>query len=202
MRALFCLLVIGCSSSKVTPPDLATADLAVDKAARCASAFGSALTAPYGRLDGTVLAIVPPGNMQCPRPNSDHIVLEVSAAGAVYRMVVNVLSDVGPDTRVLYEEKSAPLADFSEGWHAAQLDYVTTLGAHKSDFSPHEMAELVTLVSDRLALDAKVSVFASTSGGDSAHLVHRNATDQDGAIVIDPTGSPTYLLFAFADQTF
>src|SRR5436305_1469514 len=107
--ALFAL-VAACSSLPVAPPDLA-----VDKAARCTGTFGSALTAPYGRLDG---------------------------------------------------------------------------------------AELTQMVTDRLAPDAPVSVFASTSGGDSAHLVHRNLTDQDGAIVVDPTGAPLYLLFAFADQSF
>ncbi len=33
----------------------------VDKAARCASSFGAELTAAFGRIDGTVLAIRAPG---------------------------------------------------------------------------------------------------------------------------------------------
>lgn len=204
MRALALLIFAACSSPAGPQPDLAPApDLAVDKAARCTGTFGTALTAPYGRLDGTVLAVVPPAHPTCPRPNSDHLVLEVKANGAAYRMVVNVQSDVGPDTRVLYLEKAAALDGFAEGWHAAAaLDYVTTLAVHKADFAPRTLAELTQLITDRLTPDAPVSVFASTSGGDSAHLIHRNLTDQDGAIVVDPTGSPLYLLFAFADQSF
>ena len=43
----------GGSGSHAAPPD------AVDKSATCASTFGSTLTPGFGRLDGTVLAIVP-----------------------------------------------------------------------------------------------------------------------------------------------
>jgi hypothetical protein len=179
----------------------AAPDLAVDKAARCTGTFGSSLTAPYGRLDGTVLAVVPPAHPTCPRPNSDHLVLEVTSGGSAYRMVVNVQSS-GVDPRVGYAEKSAPLSAWADGWHPAALDYVSNLGLHQGDFVPKTLAELTSLVSERLALDGRVSVFASTSGGDSAHLIHRSLTDQDGAIVVDPTGSPLYLLFAFADQVF
>jgi hypothetical protein len=198
---LFC--IAGCTSSAPSLPDLAAPDLAVDKAARCADSFGSALTAPYGRLDGTVLAVVPPGDMNCAMPNSTHLVLQLQSGGAVYRMVVNVQSDQGTDPRVFFGQKSGPAVAWAEGWHPdAKLDYVTTLGAHKSELQPMEMPALVAAVTDRIALDSQVSVFASTSGGASAHLVHRNATDQDGAIVLSPSSAPTYLLFAFADQDF
>jgi hypothetical protein len=186
MRALALLLACSASTAPASP------DLAVDKAARCTDTFGTALTAPYGRLDGTVLAVVPPAHPTCPRPNGDHLVLEVMAGGAAYRMVMNV--------DVLTAEKRAPLDGWADGWHGSvALDYVTTLGVHKADFAS---ADPTLFVTGRLALDAPVSVFASTSGGDSAHLIHRNATDQDGAIVVDPTGSPTYLLFAFTNQDF
>jgi hypothetical protein len=180
-------------------------DLAVDKASRCASTFGNALTAPYGRLDGTVLAVVPPGLMSCTRPNSDHLILQVESGGAAYRMVVNVQSDRPGDMRVAMSEKQAALAGpaFSDGWHTGVMfDYVDTLGAHKSEMTPMTMAELVAALTDHLQLDANVSVFSSTSGGDSAHLVHRNQTNRDGAIVVNPTTSPLYLLLAFADQDF
>jgi hypothetical protein len=207
MRTAFLLLPLLLSSGCTSSPTMmmASPDLAVDKASRCASTFGTALTAPYGRLDGTVLAVVPPGLMSCTRPNSDHLILQVQSGAAAYRMVVNVQSDRAGDTRVAFTERSAPLAGpaFSDGWHTGVMfDYVSTLGAHKADLTPRTMAELVAAITDRLNLDASVSVFASTSGGDSAHLVHRNQTNSDGAIVIDPTGSPLYLLMAFADQDF
>src|SRR5262245_41579858 len=37
-----------------------------DKAAQCADQFGAALTDSYGRVDGTVLALVDPSDTQCP----------------------------------------------------------------------------------------------------------------------------------------
>ncbi len=178
------------------------------KSTACTATFGSDLTAPYGRLDGTVLAILEPGNQSCPRPNSTHIVLEVAAKGSNYRMVVNVQSDfAGADPDVRFQSLHAPLPApaWGEGWHAdAVLDYVTTLNVHStSGFTATKMTELAPKVADALTVGAKVSVYASTSGGDSAHLIHRNQTNQDGAIVIDPDGtSPTFLLFHFAEQTF
>ena len=190
-----------------SPPDMASADMWVDKAAGCASTFGGALTSAFGRLDGTVVAVVKPSDQQCAMPNSDHVVLEMLSGGAVYRMVVNVQSTfAGVDPRVLYLEKPTALVGpaWSEGWHTGiDFDYLQTLSLNKADFVFYDMPTLVNLVNDRVPLGMAVSVFATSSGGASAHLVHRNALNQDGAIVIDAAGqNPTYLFFAFADSTF
>src|SRR5262249_23663455 len=70
----------------------------IDKSAPCASTFGSALTDAFGRLDGTVVAVVPPNDQACAQPNMTHLVLQVEMEGAVYRMVLDVLSNQGsPD---------------------------------------------------------------------------------------------------------
>ncbi|MBI5479023.1 MAG: hypothetical protein HY906_09215 [Deltaproteobacteria bacterium] len=178
------------------------------KAAACASTFGSELTAAFGRLDGTVLAVVGPADTQCAMPNSDHLVVQATMHGAAYRMVVNVLSS-GADTNVYLAEVDAPLAGgaFEEGWHPGYaLDYVSTLGVHSDAFTPYPMAELAALVTDAIELGAPISVYATSSGGSyshSAHLVHRNDPNADGAIVLRPdTGTPRYLLFRFGDQAF
>jgi hypothetical protein len=179
----------------------------VDKAANCASVFGTAITAAYGRLDGTIRAVVPPAHPTCPRPNGDHLVLQVDALGAAYRMVLNVLSTrAGQDPRIAYLEtpRALPAPAWSEGWHeAAKIDYVSTLGIHSTAFEPLEMAEVVRRTTDRLRVGARVSVYAGSSGGDSAHLIHRNGGGHDGAIVVDPDGaSAVFLTFRFADQVF
>lgn len=181
----------------------------VDKSAPCASTFGGALTAAFGRVDGTVIAVLPPNDQACAAPNSTHMILEVSMGGAVYRMVVDVLSTSGsPD--VLIDELDAPLADgaWADGWHpGVQLDYVTTLGVHSTSFTPMHQADLVAKITSELDLGAHVSVFATSGGAasepDSAHLVHRNLTNADGAIVIHPDAAvPHYILLSFAEQTF
>jgi hypothetical protein len=186
--------------------DLAGADLTVDKAASCASTFGTAITAGFGRVDGTIRAVVPPGHPTCAKPNGDHLVVQVDFGGAAYRMVVNVESDrAGADPQVRFGEADAALVGppFAEGWHVPSgLDYVQSLQQHSTSFVPHPRDELVALVTSKLVLGAKVAVYASTSGGDSTHLIHRNVVGEDGAIVLDPDASPHYLMFAFSTQTF
>jgi len=187
----------------------------VNKAANCASTFGNVLTNDFGRLDGTIVAVVGPADTQCAIPNSDHLVVQVLTNGAVYRIVINILSDGrnGTDTKLRYAELHHALVGggWSEGWHpGATLDYPTTLDAHTTaGFTPHEMNELVSIVSSRMVIGAKFSAFATSSGGvnaSGAHLIHRNDSaraSDDGALVIDPDSSdPVFLLFHFDGQTF
>jgi hypothetical protein len=176
-----------------------------DKSGACATTFGSALTSAFGRLDGTVLAVVNPGNQRCPMPNGTHVVLQVITNGAAYRMVINVLS-TSSDSHVWLGETQAPLAGgaWAEGWHpGVTLDYVTTLGVSKSTFTESTMTPAIARLNEAIVVGSRVSVFATSSGGASAHLVHRNLTNADGAVVIDPeSATPRYLLSAFPQQQF
>lgn len=178
------------------------------KAAACTGTFGNALTSSFGRADGTVLAVVTPADQQCPRPNSDHVVLEITMAGKAYRMVINVQSDFAGDVRVRMGELShaLPAPAWQEGWHTGvALDYANTLGAHStSGFTPYDLQALVGKISDALTIGDKVSVYAWSSGGDSAHKIHRNAEpSSDGAIVTNANGpNPKFLLFHFDQQAF
>ncbi|MFO0755578.1 MAG: hypothetical protein U0359_03765 [Byssovorax sp.] len=178
----------------------------VDKAKDCASTFGDALTNSFGRLDGTVLAVVQPSNPTCAQPNGTHLVLQVLMGGAAYRMVVNVKSDSGdPDVYYQALPHAMPAPAWADGWHTGVgLDYANDLGVHAdASFTQHTMLELVQIVTDAISLGSKISVYATSSGGASAHLVHRNGSNHDGAIVIDPDGaSPTMLLFHFDNQSF
>src|SRR5262249_32771249 len=109
-----------------------------------------------------------------------------------------------PNVRFQILPHALPPPAWSEGWHTGvALDYVADLNVHAGGaFMPHPLAELADLVTDQIALGQKISVYATSSGGASAHLVHRNDGKADGAIVIDPEGSPKMLLFSFADQMF
>lgn len=204
MRSLVLVALAACgSSSAPAVPDAPAAPDApatTDKASACASTFGNELTDAFGRLDGTVLAVVPPGHPTCAQPNGTHVVLQLTVHGAAYRMVLNL--------DVLEAEVDAPLAGgaWAEGWHpGVALDYVTTLHVASTAFTPHDPAATTALVTEAIALGAPISVFATSSGGtkaDSAHLIHRNTANADGALVLDATTSPHYLLFRFANQTF
>jgi hypothetical protein len=179
------------------------------KSARCAREFGDALTAPFGRIDGTVVAIVTPADKACTLPNSDHVVVQVLMKGKVYRLVVNVLSTRNdPNVRFAIAKGPAMKAPaFEEGWHTdVSLDYATDLNKHPADFAPVSMEVLIKTVTDAIPLDGKISVYATSSGGayaHSAHKVHRNGGGKDGALVLAPeSATPTYLLFHFSEQSF
>lgn len=208
----FAGLVAACREVPPTPDAKVRMDAAADgpfsKANTCATVFGSSLTNAFGRLDGTVRAVVPPGHPSCPMRNGTHLVVQITMGGEAYRMVVNVLSSSG-DPRVYMHEVRAPLAGpaWAEGWHpGVSLDYVTNLQASSTQFVPHDMATTVEMITDAIELQAPISVFATSSGGAnaaSAHLVHKHLANKDGAIVIDPQGaSPRYLLIKFDEQMF
>lgn len=179
---------------------------AIDKAAACDDMFGDALTASFGRLDGTVLAVVRPVDTQCPLVNDDHVVLEVTMNGATYRVVINIQSSFGdPDVRYLELDHALPGQSWSEGWHTGvSLDYVADFGVHAGPpFEAVPLAELADRVTDAITIGEHVSVFSESSGGASSHKVHRNQGSTDGAIVLHPDGpAPKALLFHFENQTF
>jgi hypothetical protein len=203
------------SSPDASTPD-ATSDSPVSDAGtdgpdlgKCVGTFGSALATGFGRIDGTLVAIVRPQDQSCPMPNSDHIILEVQMNGAVYRMVANVHSDVtGIDQRVQMVSKNhaLPAPQWAEGQHLGiTFDYVNDVGAHAADFMPLDQDPLVSAITSSLKIGDQISVYATTGSGvtNSTHLIHRNGVSQDGAIVIAPTSSsPKMLLFHFSDQSF
>lgn len=211
----------GDEGADAAADDAGAADAAVEApAARCAvdceagdpapeeTCFGDALTNGFGRLDGTLLAVQRPSDTQCAFPNDDHLIVQVLMGGAAYRMVVNILSDGrnGTDTRLRFADVAAPLPSpaFEEGWHLdAPLDYAGTLDAHEEDFTPFETDALIGEVVSRVTIGAPISVYATSQDRpESAHLIHRNHTDEDGAIVVDPAGDPHFLLFHFDGQRF
>lgn len=178
------------------------------KAAACASTFGTALPGTFGRLDGTILAVIAPGDLSCPMPNSTHIVLQVTMGGAAYRVVVNVKSTSATEPRVDYAAIHKPLLApaWSDGFHAgAKLDYAADLGLHSTspEFVLTTPGALAPIVEDQLVIGAKVAVYAQGTDGTSVHDVHWWPTGTNGAIVLDPDGAdPTWLVFHFVEQVF
>lgn len=177
---------------------------------QCAATFGDKLTAGFGRADGIVYAVQKPSDTMCVFPNSDHVIVQMLIESAVYRMVVNVQSDrsgVDPKIRASTMAHALPAPAFAEGWHlGTPLDYVTTLGAHSTDpsFTPMTLTEATAKIAAEVKVGDPIALYAESGAGrpESTHLVHRNKTNQDGAIVVNPTTVPKFLLFHFEDQTF
>ena len=179
---------------------------AEDRGPKCSSTFGTAITPEHGRLDGVVRAVIVPGDLSC-RGDDDHVFVQIDAAGATYVLSINVESKFASSPLVRWHTRSAPLLGppWSSGWHTSSvgLDYAADLNARSRDFVARTRDELGMLIAARAKPGTKVSAYGDGfASGDGAHKIHRNTSGYDGALVVDPTGSPTYLLFAFADQAF
>lgn len=190
-------------------PGTTTSTEPVDKAVNCVDGeedLGTMLTSAFGRLDGTVLAVVKPSDTDCYLPNSDHVVLQVLWGGKAYRMVINIQSSFGdPDVFYLVHNGAPDGLVWEEGWHPGlSFDYVTNLGAHSGVFTQVPMLELADKIADEITLGQKVSVYGTSDGyPSSAHKIHRNGGGTDGAVVIDPgSDNARVLLFHFANQSF
>ncbi len=194
-------------------PDVATDAKDSGITGKCADTFGDKLTEGFGRIDGLVWAVQKPSDTQCVFPNNDHVIIQVLMGGAVYRMVANVqsdrtLDDGGPAPPVRYAAitHALPPPAWADGWHTdVALDYPTTLGVHNDAFTPNTLDELVTKIATEVKPGDPISVYAQSGNGrpESAHLIHRNGKQKDGAIVVAPTSaSPKILLFHFAEQVF
>lgn len=199
------------TTSAETPSSPSSNDPKKDETApapRCTNHRGDAITPAFGRLDGTVRAVILPGDTSCPGADDDHVMVQIDAAGETYEVAINVESTRAGVSSPLVEtmEKDADLEGptWSSGWHTGvSLDYPYGLGVHASSFVAKTKSDLGAAIAKRLVLGAKVSVFGEGyTTSDGVHEIHRNKSGIDGALVVDPTGSPTYLLFAFANQSF
>jgi hypothetical protein len=198
----------GVVDSGTTAPDAATGGGTGDGTPTrlpCTNSFGSAMNTTFGRLDGFLVTILNPGQGTSCSGDAHHVHLQVKMNGAIYNIAVNVDSNTGnPDVDFL--TLTAPLkgAAWTEGWHPSQqLDYVTNLGVHSGDFTERTPTQLTTLVDNALASANHVSIFTTGFDSTGGHLVHRQGSSHDGAIVINPlSANPQYLLFHFTTQTF
>lgn len=178
--------------------------------ANCTSTFGTGLTPVFGRLDGTVRVVIPPGLPKC-RSDNDHVIVQVDVTPqdktTTYPVLVNILSDVAvADPAVRFGRIGHALLGpaWAPGWHTdVSLDYPTALGVHNASFASQAKAELGSLINAGLPVGAKVSVYMfGFDSKDGGHKVHRNSQSSDGALVNLDTAPPTWLLFHFSQQTF
>jgi hypothetical protein len=174
----------------------------------CTSSFGAALTntPTFGRLDGYLVAIVPPSGGSACNADSSHVHLQIRMNGAIYDVAVTVQDTVtnAEDVHTMTRDIAPPVnLPWAEGWHTGLLvDYVS-VGVHSADLTLQTKAELVSTLQSDLATANHISIYATTYGSDGMHLVHRNGGGHDGVIVTDPQSIPAHVrFFSFSDQSF
>ena len=166
----------------------------------CTGNFGHGLTRVHGRIDGTLVSIVPESSHGC-NNDRDHLHLQILMQGEVYDVAVNIYDPADVD----FVERDIPLPDgpWEEGWHPGYaLDYVQ-LGLHADAFSPVAETALRDRLVRALSTVNHISVFMTAYGAGGGHDIHRRYGGDDGAIFTEPL-SPTAhgLFFHFVDQTF
>jgi hypothetical protein len=164
----------------------------------CTSSFGTGLTGTFGRLDGVIVAVVPPGHGSC-NADAHHVHVQVLSQGETYDVAVN--TDGGFSAT---KDMPLPGGPWADGWHAGgSLDYVTDVGVHVGDFQPGSENAIDQQLEIALANANHVSVFATLYSHGGVHLVHRRGQGHDGLLVTDPL-SPTSHVFAFhfSNQSF
>lgn len=176
----------------------------------CTSHFGTALpaTPTFGRLDGFLVSIVPPGDMHGCNDDDSHVHLQIEMHGEIYDIAVDVSDDeTGSDDVHSTTLEMVPPGDepWTEGWHTGNelvTDYVA-LGLHSTDLPLFDKATLETTLETDLASANHISLYTTTYGDDGAHLVHREGGGHDGLIVTNPLSWPSHVrFFCFSDQTF
>ncbi len=174
----------------------------------CTSNFGNALpsSGTFGRLDGYLVAIVPPGSTSGCNDDSSHVHLQIKMNNEIYDIAIDAtnsqthIDDVHTGTLDI-AMPSGPA--WSEGFHTGvTLDY-PTLGVHSSTLPLDTKAQIVSAITTDLASVNHISIYTTTYGSDGAHLVHRNSGGHDGAVVSEPLSPTAHLrLFSFSDQSF
>jgi hypothetical protein len=174
----------------------------------CTSDFGDALSADatYGRLDGYLVAIVPPANMQSCNDDDSHVHLQIRMNAMIYDIAIDVTDEdtMTDDVHTTTLDVAMPSGGaWAEGWHTGVLADYTSLGLHDTDLTLESKTALVQTLQTDLATANHVSVYATSYGPDGAHLVHRNGSGHDGILVTEPLSTPSHLrLFSFSDQSF
>jgi hypothetical protein len=165
----------------------------------CTSSFGNGLSpGGFGRLDGVVAAVVPPGKRTC-SGDKRHVHIQVLSGGETYDVAVNV--DGG---FVAEKAMKLPGAAWSEGWHAhASLSYTSDLGLHSGDFDTGSQSVIDQRLEAALASANHISVFGNTYSRGGVHLIHRHLGNDDGAVVLDPLAAQARVFaFHFSNQSF
>ncbi|MGO8999230.1 MAG: hypothetical protein ACLQVI_38380 [Polyangiaceae bacterium] len=166
---------------------------------------GSIANTEHGRLDGTLVYVLPLGGSYACNGDNSHVHLQVEVSGLVYDVAVDVGS-TGDDVGMYEETLAVPGGAWAEGWHGTDSLAYPTLGLSSTEFPTTSPTQIAANVESLLEDTSKISIFctAYTPQGNGCHDVHyEDGSGEDGAIVLNPTSpSSPILFFRFEGQTF
>jgi hypothetical protein len=167
---------------------------------------GTAVNTTHGRLDGTLVYVLPPVNDSNPcNGDTSHVHLQVEVSGSVYDIAVDIGSAPMDEVGMYQASIALPDGAWSEGWHGDGALSYKSLGLSSTSFPIQSPAMIATAVESLLEGTSQISIFCTGySQGNGCHDVHyENGTGNDGALVLNPlAASPTIVFFRFQSDTF
>ena len=165
---------------------------------------GTIINSTHGRLDGTLVYVLPVDGSGSCNGDSSHVHLQIEVSSLVYDVAVDIGS-TGDDVGLYQEAIAVPSGTWAEGWHATDDLAYPTLGLTSTQFPTASPSAIASQVESLLQSTSKVSIFCTGyTQGNGCHDVHyKNGAGEDGAIVLDPTAATSpVLFFRFQGQTF
>jgi hypothetical protein len=191
-------------SGLTPPPDDGGAATRNAACTQSSAQTGTLVNTAHGRLDGTLVYVLPTdGSGRC-YGDSSHVHLQIEVDGLVYDVAVDIGS--AGDGVGMYEKTLAlPGGAWAEGWHGTDELSYPTYELTSAEMPIVDPATIASNVEALLVNTSKISVFCTGYSTDNGcHDVHYvNGDGNDGAIVLNPTDpTPTLLFFRFVAQTF
>lgn len=166
---------------------------------------GTAVNTTHGRLDGTLVYVLPIDGSSACNGDSAHVHLQVEVSGSVYDVAVDI-GKSGDEVGWFEQTMTVPGGGWSEGWHGADALGYSSLGLSSNAFATLAPTSMGAQLESLLASTSKVSIFCTgyTPGDNGCHDVHyQDGSNQDGAIVLDPTAATSpVVFFRFTNQSF
>jgi hypothetical protein len=166
---------------------------------------GALVNTKHGRLDGTLVYVLPIGGPSKCNGDDSHVHLQVEVDDLVYDVAVDIGAS-GDEVGMFAETLAFPGGPWAEGWHGADSLAYPTLGLKSTAFPTASPTDIANEVESLLQSTSKISIFCTgyTPQDNGCHDVHyEDGSGDDGAIVLDPTApSSLVLFFRFQGQTF
>jgi hypothetical protein len=166
---------------------------------------GTAVNTTHGRLDGTLVYVLPVGGSSKCNGDSSHVHLQIEVSGSVYDVAVDV-GQTGDEVGMYQENLAVPGGAWAEGWHSADSLTYSSIGVTSSELPTSTPATIASQVESLLASTTKISIFCEgyTPGDNGCHDVHyEDGNGKDGAIILDPTAATSpVLFFRFSADSF
>lgn len=165
---------------------------------------GTAVNTSHGRLDGTLVYVLPVDGSPACNGDDSHVHLQVEVSGSVYDVAVDVGTS-GDEVGFYEDTMTVPGGVWAEGWHGTDALTYSSLGVSSSELPLASPDAVAAAIESHLADTSKISIFCTGYSQDNGcHDVHyENGAGKDGALVLDPTSaSSPMMFFRFSADTF